>query len=66
MLGPHSKWTKPAKAALSLSLSLSLSLASHVDLWREVLPLLETLGHRVFVFHVYSHINLRGNDLADG
>ena len=40
-------------------------LASHVDLWLEVLPLLDALGHRAAVFHVYSHINLHGNDRAD-
>ena len=39
--------------------------ASHIDLWLEVLPLLEALGHRAHVFHVYSHINLYGNDQAD-
>ena len=40
-------------------------LASHVDLWREILPLLDTLGHRVTGFHVFSHIHLHGNDRAD-
>ena len=40
----------------------SRRLASHVDLWMEVLPLLESLGHRATVLHMYSHINLRGND----
>ena len=40
-------------------------LASRVDLWLEILPLLDTLGHRVSGFHVFSHINLHGNDCAD-
>ena len=39
--------------------------ASHIDLWLEILPLLESLGHRALVFHVHSHINLHGNDRAD-
>ena len=44
----------------------SRRLASHVDLWMDVLLLLETLGHRATVLHVYSRINLPGNNLADG
>ena len=37
-------------------------LANHVDLLIEVLPLLETQGHRATMLH----IKLQGNDLADG
>ena len=40
-------------------------LASHVDLWLQVLPLLDVLGQRASGFHVFSHINLHGNDRAD-
>ena len=41
------------------------TLVAHVDLWIEVLALLGKIGDRVMVFHVYSHINLLGNDRAD-
>ena len=41
------------------------SLVAHVDLSMEVLNLLDKIGDRVMVFHVFSHINLFGNDRAD-
>ena len=41
------------------------ALVAHVDLWMEVLNLLDEIGDRVMVFHVFSHINLFGNDKAD-
>ena len=41
-------------------------LAGHVDLWIEVLSLLEALGHRATVLHVCFHINLQGNVFANG
>ena len=41
------------------------SLVAHTDLWMLVLDLVSSLGERVTVFHVHSHINLAGNDRAD-
>ena len=41
------------------------SLVAHTDLWMLVLDLVGSLGERVTVFHVHSHINLSGNDRAD-
>ena len=41
------------------------SLVAHTDLWILVLDLVGSLGDRVTVFHVHSHINLSGNDRAN-
>ena len=35
------------------------------DLWIEVLALVAKIGNGDMVFHIYSHINLLGNDRAD-
>ena len=40
-------------------------LASHVDLWLEILPLLDALGQTATISHVFPHIYLRGNDRAE-
>ena len=37
----------------------------HVDLWEEILLILEAEGHEVHWLHLPFHIGIRGNDRAD-